>query len=113
MCLPLCKKKIHIHDLLIHNHRTHRKDTKTIYLRNSTLLPVSWKLSGLENLGDDFTVTTDTGVIEAKSEYALNAFFRAMKPVNQMKKMLRLEVGVTAIDMYEHSLAHLSLSGLK
>ena len=69
-----------------------RKDTKTIYLRNSTLLPVSWKLSGLENLGDDFSVTQESGVIEPKSEYALNAHFRAMKPVITNKKMVRLEV---------------------
>jgi hydrocephalus-inducing protein len=69
-----------------------RKDTKTIYLRNSTQIPVHWKLSGLETLGEDFTVAADSGIVEPKSEYALNAYFRAMKPVNSMKKMIRLEV---------------------
>lgn len=69
-----------------------RKDTKTIYLRNSTQIPVHWKLSGLETLGEDFTVAADSGIVEPKSEYALNAYFRAMKPVNGMKKMIRLEV---------------------
>ena len=52
---------------------------------------MSWRLSGLENLGDDFSVTTDSGVIEPKSEFALNAHFRAMKSIN-LKKMIRLEV---------------------
>lgn len=70
----------------------YRKDTKTIYLRNSTQIPVHWKLSGLETLGEDFTVAADSGIVEPKSEYALNAYFRAMKPVNGMKKMIRLEV---------------------
>ena len=70
-----------------------RKDTKTIYLRNSTQLPVAWKLSGLENLGDDFTVAADSGVVEPLSEYPLQAYFRAMKAVQTSKKMIRLEVG--------------------
>ena len=69
-----------------------RKDTKTIYLRNSTQIPVHWKLSGLETLGDDFTVAADSGIVEPKSEYALNAYFRAMKPVQTSKKTIRLEV---------------------
>ena len=69
----------------------YRKDTKTLFLRNSTLLPVAWRLNGLENLGDDFTVSQETGVIEAKSEFGLHAYFRAMKPVNT-KRVIRLEV---------------------
>ncbi|XP_033625714.1 hydrocephalus-inducing protein homolog [Asterias rubens] len=84
--LELDKKQLHFEKVLLH-----RKDTKTIYLRNSTLLPVAWRTSGLENLGDDFSVTTDTGVIDPKSEFALNAHFRAMRPTN-LKKMIRLEV---------------------
>ena len=72
----------------------YRKDTKTIYLRNSTQIPVHWKLSGLDMLGEDFTVAADSGIVEPKSEYALNAYFRAMKPVNSMKKMIRLEVSL-------------------
>ncbi|XP_071959113.1 hydrocephalus-inducing protein homolog isoform X2 [Antedon mediterranea] len=84
--LELDKKQLHFERVLLH-----RKDTKTIYLRNSTLLPVSWRISGLENLGDDFSVTTDSGVIDPKSEFALNAHFRAMKPIN-LKKTVRLEV---------------------
>jgi len=54
-------------------------------------LPVAWKLSGLENLGDDFSVTEDHGLIEPMQEYALQLHFRAIKPVN-LKKIIRLEV---------------------
>ena len=71
-----------------------RKDTKTLYLRNSTQLPVAWRLSGLENLGDDFTVAADSGVVEPLSEFPLQAYFRAMKPVQTSKRMIRLEVSV-------------------
>lgn len=70
-----------------------RKDTKTIYLRNSTQLPVAWRLSGLENLGDDFTVAADSGIVDPLSEYPLHAYFRAMKAIQINKKMIRLEVG--------------------
>lgn len=68
-----------------------RKDTKTVFLRNSTLLPVQWRLNGLENLGDDFSVVTDHGVIEPRSEYGLQVHFRAARPVT-IKKIIRLEV---------------------
>ncbi|CAL1528045.1 unnamed protein product [Lymnaea stagnalis] len=85
--LELDKKILHFDKVLLH-----RKDTKTIYLRNSTQLPVAWKLSGLENLGDDFTVAADSGIVEPLSEYALHAYFRAMKAVQTNKKMIRIEI---------------------
>nr|XP_006823299.1 PREDICTED: hydrocephalus-inducing protein homolog [Saccoglossus kowalevskii] len=84
--LELDKKTLHFERVLLH-----RKDTKTIYLRNSTLLPVAWKVNGLENLGDDFSMPQEQGIIEPKSEYPLQAHFRAMKPIN-LKKIIRLEV---------------------
>ena len=72
-----------------------RKDTKTLFLRNSTLLPVAWRLNGLDNLGDDFSVSQETGIIDPKSEFGLNFYFRAMKPVVTNKKSVRLEVRKT------------------
>jgi len=60
-------------------------------LRNSTLLPVAWRINGLDNLGDDFSLTTEHGIIEAKSEYAMQMHFRAVRPTN-VKKIIRLEV---------------------
>ena len=62
-----------------------------MYLRNSTLLPVAWRLSGMENLGDDFSVTVDHGVIGPLHEFSLQLHFRAIRPVN-IKKIIRLEV---------------------
>ena len=80
-----------------------RKDTKTIFLRNSTLLPVAWRVNGMDNLGDDFSLTTEHGVIDAKSEFALQMHFRAVRPTN-IKKIVRLEVRV-------YSLLHVHYSG--
>jgi len=47
----------------------------------------------MDNLGDDFSLTTEHGVIEAKSEFALQMHFRAVRPTN-IKKIVRLEVRV-------------------
>ncbi|XP_068693384.1 hydrocephalus-inducing protein homolog [Montipora foliosa] len=69
----------------------HRKDTKVIFLRNSTLLPVAWRVNGMDNLGDDFSLTTEHGVIDAKSEFALQMHFRAVRPTN-IRKIVRLEI---------------------
>lgn len=68
-----------------------RKETKMIFLRNSTLLPVAWRVNGMDNLGDEFSLTTEHGVIDAKSEFALQMHFRAVRPIN-IKKIVRLEV---------------------
>jgi len=69
-----------------------RKDTKTLYLRNRTLIPVGWRLSGLENLGDDFSVSQDSGIVEPDTEFVLQAHFRATKPIITNRKSIRLEV---------------------
>lgn len=45
----------------------------------------------MDNLGDDFSLTTEHGVIDAKSEFALQMHFRAVRPTN-IKKIVRLEV---------------------
>ena len=63
-----------------------------MFLRNRTLIPVGWRLSGLENLGDDFSVTQDSGIVEPNTEFALQAHFRATKPVITNRKTIRIEV---------------------
>ncbi|XP_013405663.1 hydrocephalus-inducing protein [Lingula anatina] len=85
--LELDKKQLLFEKVLLH-----RKDTKTIYLRNSTLLPVAWKIDGLESLGDDFSVSQESGIIQPKSEFALHAHFRATKATVTSKKVIRLHI---------------------
>ena len=65
-----------------------------MFLRNRQMLPVAWRLSGLENLGDDFSVSHESGVIEPYAEFELSAYFRAMKAVAVSRKTIRLEVNL-------------------
>ncbi|CAN2389289.1 axonemal central apparatus assembly [Pristimantis euphronides] len=84
--LELDRKQVHFEKMLLH-----RKDTKTVFLRNSTFLPAAWRLTGLENLGDDFSVSQDQGIVAPRSEYGLQLHFKAAKAAN-IKKFIRLEV---------------------
>ncbi|XP_003791425.1 hydrocephalus-inducing protein homolog isoform X2 [Otolemur garnettii] len=84
--LELEPKQLHFDRLLLH-----RKETKVVFLRNVTPLPVTWRISSLEHLGDDFTTSTMQGTILPKSEYGLHVHFQPSKPIN-IKKAIRLEV---------------------
>ncbi|KAM3920677.1 hydrocephalus-inducing protein homolog [Leptodactylus fuscus] len=84
--LELDRKQVHFEKILLH-----RKDTKTVFLRNSTFLPAAWRVTGLENLGDDFSVSQDQGIVAPRSEYGLQLHFKAAKAIN-IKKFIRLEV---------------------
>ncbi|MEE6500185.1 hypothetical protein FKM82_003696, partial [Ascaphus truei] len=84
--LELDRKQVHFDKLLLH-----RKETKTLFLRNSTLLSAAWRVTGLENLGDDFSVTQDQGIIGPRSEFGLQLHFKAPRATN-VKKFIRLEV---------------------
>lgn len=78
--------------MLIWSCSIYRKDTKTIMLKNPTLLPVAWRLTGLDNLGEEFSVSQDSGIVPPRTEFPLNAYFRALKAVSLSKKSIRLEV---------------------
>ncbi|VDP70949.1 unnamed protein product [Echinostoma caproni] len=57
------------------------------------MLPVQWKLAGVDSLGEEFSVPQDAGIVEPKSDFVIYAYFRAMKPFKSaQKKSLRLEV---------------------
>ncbi|XP_070307131.1 hydrocephalus-inducing protein homolog isoform X1 [Odocoileus virginianus] len=84
--LELDPRQLHFDRLLLH-----RKDSKAVLLRNITLLPLAWRITSLEHLGEDFTVSTMQGTIAPKSEYSLQVHFLPSKPVN-VKKAIRLEV---------------------
>lgn len=68
-----------------------RKHTIKVNLTNSTLLPVAWKLSGLDQLGEEFSFNQDHGIVPPRSDFPLHVHFRAAKPVT-IKKAFKLEV---------------------
>ncbi|XP_059682609.1 hydrocephalus-inducing protein homolog [Gavia stellata] len=84
--LGVSSKQVHFDRLLLH-----RRDSKTLVLRNSTPLPVAWRLSGLENLGEDFSLSQDEGLIAPCTEFGVRLYFKATKAVT-VKKMIQLEV---------------------
>ncbi|KAM7059176.1 hydrocephalus-inducing protein homolog [Molossus nigricans] len=79
-------RQLHFDRLLLH-----RKESKVVLLRNVTALPVAWRITSLEHLGDDFSVSMLQGTIPAKAEYSLQMNFQPSKPIN-IKKAIRLEV---------------------
>ncbi|XP_057569314.1 hydrocephalus-inducing protein homolog [Hippopotamus amphibius kiboko] len=84
--LELDPRQLHFDRLLLH-----RKDSKVVLLRNLTLLPLAWRITSLEHLGEDFSVSTMQGTIAPKAEHSLQVHFQPSKPVN-IKKAIRLEV---------------------
>ncbi|XP_067905917.1 hydrocephalus-inducing protein homolog [Heterodontus francisci] len=84
--LELNRKQLHFDKMILH-----RRDTKSLTMRNICLLPVAWRITGLESLGDDFSLSQDQGVIDPKSEFCVHMYFRAMRQVN-LRKYIRLEV---------------------
>lgn len=55
---------------------------------------MKWKIIGWENLGDDFILVEDNGVVELFFEVFFYVYFRVMKSVFIIKKMIRFEVSV-------------------
>ncbi|XP_031731518.1 hydrocephalus-inducing protein homolog isoform X1 [Anarrhichthys ocellatus] len=84
--LELDSKHFHFKRTLLH-----RRDTCCVALHNKTALPVSWRLQGVEELGDEFSVPQDQGIIPPNSSFPLCLYFRARRPLH-IKKILRLEV---------------------
>ncbi|XP_054934895.1 hydrocephalus-inducing protein homolog [Physeter macrocephalus] len=84
--LELDPRQLHFDRLLLH-----RKDFKVVLLRNITLLPLAWRITSLEHLGEDFTVSAMQGTIAPKAEHSLQVHFQPSKPIN-IKKAIRLEV---------------------
>ncbi|KAI5620967.1 hydrocephalus-inducing protein-like isoform X1, partial [Silurus asotus] len=68
-----------------------RKETRRLCLYNPTALPVAWRVIGFEGLGEEFSISQDSGIIMARSEFSLFIHFHAMRPVS-LKKTIRLEV---------------------
>ncbi|KAM9854716.1 hydrocephalus-inducing protein homolog [Aulostomus maculatus] len=68
-----------------------RWDTRSVRLHNKTTLPVSWRLHGVEELGDEFSVPQSQGIIPPNSSFPLNLNFRSKRPLH-IRKLLRLEI---------------------
>ncbi|XP_057693166.1 hydrocephalus-inducing protein homolog isoform X2 [Corythoichthys intestinalis] len=84
--LELESKRLNFNRVLLH-----RQESRSVKLHNRTPLSISWRLHGLDELGDEFSVSQDHSVIFPNSSLLLTMHFMAKKPLN-IKKQLRLEV---------------------
>uniref|UniRef100_A0AAV2L4X0 Uncharacterized protein n=1 Tax=Knipowitschia caucasica TaxID=637954 RepID=A0AAV2L4X0_KNICA len=69
----------------------HRRVSRTLNMHNKTAVHVSWRLQGIDDLGDSFIVPQDQGIVPPYSTFPLTLHFRAKKPLHT-KKTVRLEV---------------------
>ncbi|ESO12293.1 hypothetical protein HELRODRAFT_62889 [Helobdella robusta] len=79
-------------ELLFDKVLLHRRGLKALVLTNNTAVPVAWKLSGHEGLGEEFSVGQCEGVVPCKSTCEVPCYFKASKPIVVSKKTIRLEV---------------------
>ncbi|KAJ3287536.1 hypothetical protein HK104_008544 [Borealophlyctis nickersoniae] len=68
-----------------------RAEKREIKLKNGNLLPVAWKIVGVDALGDEFQVAPTEGLLDSYQECTINAEFKGTKPV-VVKRVVRLEV---------------------
>ncbi|XP_077566662.1 hydrocephalus-inducing protein homolog isoform X1 [Stigmatopora nigra] len=84
--LELESKRLNFNRVLLN-----RPESRSVKLHNRTPLSISWRLHGLDELGDEFSVSQEQSVIYPNSSVLLTMHFMAKKPLN-IKKQLRLEV---------------------
>lgn len=93
--LQLDKKEFAFGKVLLH-----RKDAKDIKITNNTMVPVQWRLDGLDLLGEEFVCNQLSGKLDPFENFNLVLHFRALKPItyhslgNKDKKILKLLVKI-------------------
>lgn len=94
--LILDKKEFNFKQVLLH-----RKDSKDIKMTNNTMIPVYWKIEGVDQLGEEFVCNQTSGVIEPFYTFTLVLHFRALRPIvitAKDKKILKLLVRFILFD---------------
>lgn len=52
-----------------------KKMTKTLTLKNTCAIPVKWKLNGIDQLPEEFTVSKDNGIIKPCKDEVIEVTF--------------------------------------
>lgn len=68
-----------------------RIEQRELRLKNNTMIGISWKLVGIDSLGEEFVVEPLEGILEPYQEGTVVAHFKASKPT-VVKRSIRLEV---------------------
>ena len=54
----------------------HRKTSQTLQLYNPTALPIAWRVAGMENIGDEFSLNSEFGVLDPYQTFVIEMNFR-------------------------------------
>lgn len=73
-----------------------KTDSQTFTITNTCLLPVAWKLAGVEGLPEEVTISPDSGVLNARSTVDVTVTLRAVE-----KKMISEKVTLQIQDVKE------------
>ena len=90
----------------------YRKESRTIRLKNTKLIPVRWRLTGIgqDGIGQEFSTKTDTGIVEPLSTYELQLNYYASRPrspASQKNKLiLKLEVNYSIKNHIKNDVFH-------
>ncbi|KAJ3047832.1 hypothetical protein HK097_011139 [Rhizophlyctis rosea] len=68
-----------------------RSEKREIKVKNNTLLPVAWKLTNIDNIGEDFQLTPTDGVIDCLQECTIVGELKSSKPT-VIKKTIKVEI---------------------
>lgn len=77
-----------------------RTDSRTLVLKNNSLLPMAWQLNGLDYLAENFSLSQDNGILDPSSELEVTVHFKA-EQIGIIEKILRLEVRGTVLCLAE------------
>jgi hydrocephalus-inducing protein len=64
-------------------------------MTNNTMIPIQWRIEGVDTLGEEFVCNQTVGTIEPQTSFNLVLHFRAIKPLvitPKDKKVLKLLV---------------------
>ena len=85
--MQLDRKSLNFEKVLLH-----RLTRQSLKILNASDLAISWRIEGLENLGDEFIANQESGIIGPRDTFDFHLDFRALKAVN-IKRKIRVVVG--------------------
>ena len=83
----------------------HRRTSQSLQLTNKTSLPIAWRVAGMENMGDEFSLNAEFGVLEPYQSSKMIMDFRALKAMT-VKRNIRIEVGDIDNVLGEHRFSY-------
>ncbi|KAJ3036631.1 hypothetical protein HDV00_002527 [Rhizophlyctis rosea] len=68
-----------------------RSEKREIRVKNNSLLPVAWRLAGVDNTGDEFQISPTDGIIDSLGECTITGVYKSSKP-SVFKRTIKMEI---------------------